>query len=68
MKVMATKQGYYDLKRRNEGVVFEIPSKLFSEKWMKKLEGSEDDSEIEEVKPKKVPTSRKANSVNDDVL
>jgi hypothetical protein len=39
MKVRATQMGYYDLKRRREGDVFEIKTeKEFSSKWMEKLD------------------------------
>ena len=39
MKVRATQMGYYDLKRRREGDVFEIKTeKEFSKKWMEKLD------------------------------
>jgi hypothetical protein len=39
MRVQVTKQGYYDLKRRYEGEILDIEPKLFSEKWMQKLDG-----------------------------
>lgn len=45
MKVKATKMGYYDLKRKREGVEFEIVSENeFSPRWMEK---------VEEAQPKK---------------
>jgi hypothetical protein len=39
MKVKATKNGYYDNKRRKEGAVFELahPDKEFSHKWMEQV-------------------------------
>ena len=40
MKVRATKLGYYKLLRRHPGEEFEIPEKLYSDKWMEKVEGS----------------------------
>lgn len=39
MKVRAKKLGYYGLRRRQEGEVFELKDeKFFSETWMEKLE------------------------------
>ncbi len=31
--------GYYDHKRRREGEVFDIDEKLFSKRWMAKVDG-----------------------------
>lgn len=39
MLVRATKQGYFDLKRRAIGDEFEVAEKLFSDKWMEKVGG-----------------------------
>ena len=40
MKVRATQTGFYDLKRRYEGDVFTLHDpKVFSEKWMEKVDG-----------------------------
>lgn len=44
MRVRAIKQGYFDLKRRNVGMEFEIPPALFSKTWMVKV-GSQSESE-----------------------
>jgi hypothetical protein len=51
MRVQVLKQGYFDLKRRNEGDIIEVDPKLFSEKWMKKLsEGEKPASKKKSVK------------------
>ena len=38
MKVKATKQGFYGMKRIYPGTIFEIEDKLFSSLWMENLE------------------------------
>lgn len=41
MKVRAVKLGYYDLKRRYEGDIFELlDEKDFSKRWMEKVSAS----------------------------
>jgi hypothetical protein len=41
MKVKATREGYYDLKRRKVGSVFILHDpKAFSENWMERLDKS----------------------------
>jgi hypothetical protein len=57
MKVKAKQLGYYDHKRRQEGVVFDLlDKKHFSKKWM---EWVDDDSvEVEHVKPSARPRKK----------
>lgn len=38
MKVVATRLGYYNLKRRMPGDEFDIPEGQFSSKWMDKVD------------------------------
>lgn len=54
MKVRATRLGYYDLRRRKIGEVFDIKSeKQFSENWMEKVESKGGKSESKEPKETK---------------
>ncbi len=61
IKVIATKLGYYDLRRRREGDVFFIKNESeFSHKWMERAEPST---------PLKQTTPQEAlNKVHDDIL
>lgn len=38
MKVRATQLGFYGETRRQPGAIFDIPEKMFSSKWMEKVE------------------------------
>lgn len=38
VKVRATQMGYYDLLRRRVGDVFTVPLRLFSPKWMERVD------------------------------
>jgi len=52
MKVIATRKGYYDLERIEEGQEFELKDqKDFSENWMRKLDEAEESKDKEPKKP-----------------
>lgn len=70
MKVKATKTGYYNLKRRYEGQVFELKDeKLFSSRWMEKVEGENfADEEIQKPVKKSGKPAPKAVSKDEEVI
>jgi hypothetical protein len=59
MEVIATKLGYYDLKRRKEGATFVLKSeKHFSKEWMEPVDGQAPKKKQEQKqKPKVVESS-----------
>lgn len=70
MKVKATQLGYMGLKRKYPGEVFDIPEKLFSSRWMEKVDGSfVDEKPAKRGRPPKVqPQEEVEVSSSEDVI
>lgn len=74
MIVVATRLGYYGIKRYREGDVFKIKDeKAFSSKWMKKADGydepeDEDTDVIEEIIKPRRGRKAKAMKSQDDII
>ena len=68
MKVKAVKLGYYKHKRRYPGEVFELnDEKLFSQKWMKKVDIDGSDSDEDDEVVVKRPTKKRGQRVVEEV-
>lgn len=71
MKVKALRLGFIFNKRVYEGDIFEVPEKLFSKRWMEKVEEKKElvGEELIEAKEVEVKAKSKSRSkVNKDVL
>ena len=71
MKVKALRLGFIFNKRVYEGDIFEVPEKLFSKRWMEKVEEKKElvGEELIEAQEVEVKAKSKSRSkVNKDVL
>ena len=71
MKVKALRLGFIFNKRVYEGDIFEVPEKLFSKRWMEKVEEKKELVGEELIEAKEVEVKAKSRSrskVNKDVL
>ena len=71
MKVKALRLGFIFNKRVYEGDIFEVPEKLFSKRWMEKVEEKKELVGEELIEAKEVEVKAKSKSrlkVNKDVL